>query len=367
MKGLHIADLHLDRPFEGIHFYDESLMEQLAQSSDQLLRNIENLAFEENVDAVFYVGDTFHRLPVSIDIQKRWYHHLQRLIDANIQPFIVFGNHDYNKAGGVLIPEEAIIWESEEVETKYWTTSHFETVAISAFSYQHPHLENDMASLFPPRDVQVDYHIGLYHGQNSGCYAPFRLETMLQKQYDYWALGHIHQTESLSERIYYSGTPQGKTRKDFNRGNVILFELQEDNCHVEWIDIAPVHYEIKNSEELHYQWKYDGLELIDLAIDVSGDESFNTNGSIEEYVIGISPIDTDKFVIGIKEGQPAMDIDSRLQEELQAHYQQEEIFVDLLSELNGDEYQPFIQQLIDERQVIISDALYSFDNDLKGD
>lgn len=367
MKGLHIADLHLDRPFEGIHFYDESLMERLSQSSEQLLRNIENLAFEENVDAVFYVGDNFHQLPVSLGIQKRWQQHLQHLIEAGIQPFVVFGNHDYNKAGQMMIPEEVIYWDSEKVETKYWTTRNFERVAISAFSYQHPHLTRHMASQFPPRDCSVDYHIGLYHGQTSGNYAPFRLDSLVQKQYDYWALGHIHQSESLAERIYYPGTPQGKTRKDFNKGRVILFELQADTCHVEWVDIAPVHYEIKNIESTPYRWQYDGLELLDIPTSVSDVESAISKGLIEEFVQSISPIDTDKFVIGIKESQPSLHLEAKLQEELCHHYQQEDIFVDLLSTFKDTKYKPFIQQLVQERKEIVKQALCSFDCDLQGD
>ena len=57
------------------------------------------------------------------------------------------------------------------------------------------------------------FHIGMLHGSVEGDaehnrYAPFQIRELKEKQFDYWALGHIHKREILSEEpcIIYPGT-----------------------------------------------------------------------------------------------------------------------------------------------------------------
>lgn len=57
------------------------------------------------------------------------------------------------------------------------------------------------------------FHIGMLHGSVEGDaehnrYAPFQIRELKEKQFDYWALGHIHKREILSEEPYiiYPGT-----------------------------------------------------------------------------------------------------------------------------------------------------------------
>lgn len=65
------------------------------------------------------------------------------------------------------------------------------------------------------------FHIGMLHGSVEGDaehnrYAPFQIRELKEKQFDYWALGHIHKREILSEEPYiiYSGNIQGRHRKE---------------------------------------------------------------------------------------------------------------------------------------------------------
>lgn len=72
-----------------------------------------------------------------------------------------------------------------------------------------------MAQEFPLRNLEVDYHIGIYHGDvQDANFAPFSVSELKSKNYDYWALGHIHQPTQLSAEMIYPGTPQGHTKKN---------------------------------------------------------------------------------------------------------------------------------------------------------
>lgn len=365
MKGLHIADLHIDRPFEGLRYVDADLEYLLAQSTQSLLRNIETLAIEEEVDLVLFCGDTFHTPHPHLEILNQWQQHLNRLVQSGIQVAVIQGNHDYMNTD-FQYDDDMMWWPSEEVETKYWFTKQHEKIAVSGFSYEGPHIEQDKVSEFPVKDRSVDYHIGLYHGQLTGDYAPFKIEDLKSKDYDYWALGHIHQYEKLAENIYYPGTPQGKSRRDFNKGSVILFTLNGEEQYIEPIDIAPVHYEkLTASAYEQGQFNYDGVELIDLI--VSQGDMHDINGLTEEIASSIAPIDMDKFIVDLVPTQPETpQLDTDLMQELKVNYLQEAIYLDLLDSVITPEWQFLLPKLLNRRHQVIDESLVEFMNELNG-
>ena len=58
-------------------------------------------------------------------------------------------------------------------------------------------------------------------------YAPFQIRELKEKQFDYWALGHIHKREILLEEPYivYPGNIQGRHRKEIGEKGAYLIEL----------------------------------------------------------------------------------------------------------------------------------------------
>ena len=91
---------------------------------------------------------------------------------------------------------------------------------VSGFSYEHPWIDENKALEFPIKQAESDIHIGIYHGDTSRKaqqnYAPFTWKDLKATGYNYWALGHIHQPQIVSEQplIVYPGTPQGHTKKN---------------------------------------------------------------------------------------------------------------------------------------------------------
>lgn len=266
MKILHTADLHLDRAFEGLGKIPAGLSEKLSKTNQRVMQRIVDTALSEKVDVVLVVGDTFHQARMSIQVQSFFVRQLQRLEKAEIPVVLVFGNHDFVQPNRLwfALPDNVIVLEKERVETVTFVTKNHEKVAVSGFSYHHPHLSKNLLLEFPVRYPEVDYHIGLYHGEISrkdqGKFAPFKLSEMKEKQYDYWALGHIHKPEVLHQEhpvIAYAGSPQGHTRKEKDSNGVLITELSKQGEHakqvrcaeVEWhvLEIAvPSHLELSN-------------------------------------------------------------------------------------------------------------------------
>ncbi|MDR1568829.1 MAG: DNA repair exonuclease [Streptococcaceae bacterium] len=236
MRFLHVADLHLDRSFEGILSND--LPDVTAIWGD-----IVSFAIQESVELVILAGDNFHQSYSSFKVQKLFFDGLKQLEKADIPVFLVFGNHDYLRKNQLIeaFSDNVFAVMSEDVATKTFELSNGETVAISGFSYEQPWIESSKVAEFPEVS-QADYHIGVYHGElGSTHYAPFSLTELKDKHYDYWALGHIHVPTKLAENIYYAGTPLGHNRKETAAG-VNLVTLTKTDLIVESIDLSRVRW-----------------------------------------------------------------------------------------------------------------------------
>lgn len=234
MKFLHIADLHLDRAFEGITA--DNLPERTIIWHDIVASAIQN-----QVDLVILAGDNFHQSRPSFMIQKLFFDGLKKLEEKSVAVFLIFGNHDYIRDNQLIetFPSNVYAVMGNAVETTTLKLNSGESVAISGFSYHQPWISESRVSEFPARST-TDFHIGVYHGElGSSNYAPFTLTELNDKNYDYWALGHIHVPTRLANNIYYSGTPLGHNRKETSSG-VNLVTLTKTGLSVEAIDLAKV-------------------------------------------------------------------------------------------------------------------------------
>ncbi|CEN27772.1 MAG: DNA repair exonuclease [Lactococcus sp.] len=238
MKFIHTADLHLDREFEG-------LVQEVAYQPYKILEKIIDFAIVESVEVIFFAGDNFHQSLPSIKIQTYFAAQLARLAPHGIQAVVIFGNHDYYRESvyWVQFSDNVTVFHSESVKTKKLTLKTGETLAVSGFSYQHPHISEDKIVDYPLRDYTCDYHVGLFHGEISGHrFAPANLSDMLSKDYNYWALGHIHLASQLADSVIYSGTPQGRNKKEAT--NLIVYgDILPSGNLIYFQDLAEVHFE----------------------------------------------------------------------------------------------------------------------------
>lgn len=219
MKFIHFADAHLDSPFLGLSFLPSKSFNQIQKAPMQSLANIVDLAIREKVDLVLIAGDTFDSCKPNPSAQIFFVREIERLIKAEIQVVMVLGNHDHMTKEDLLVPESPyfkLLGEGENVETASYTTKSGFEYNVTGFSYLANHITDDLADQFPHKNNR--YTFGIMHAQeraglsSQNVYAPFSLSELQNLNYDYFALGHIHLRQVLSETplIVYSGNIQGR-------------------------------------------------------------------------------------------------------------------------------------------------------------
>lgn len=251
MKFIHCADLHLDQPFQGLGRTPMALREKMITANQSVLTKIVDTAILEKVDFVLIVGDTFHQPIPTVQTQQHFIKELERLNQVDIPVVLTFGNHDYYQKDKYWFefPGNTLCFTDENVETIQLVTKGQEKVAISGFSYVSPEITEEKALSFPSRNFQADFHLGLYHGQvgrtTDHPYAPFQLSQLERLNYDYWALGHIHQPTVISEKplSVYPGSPLGHTKKEKNSRGFVLIESRDQGLVTHWHTVKAVRWE----------------------------------------------------------------------------------------------------------------------------
>lgn len=231
VKFLHIADCHLDTPFKTIANHNPNLVKQMVSATRKSFQTLMDVAIDHHVDFVCIVGDSFNSQEPSVSSQLFFQKQLERLHEAQIPVYLVFGNHDYNQGQlHVTFPENVHVFP-QHVTTYTLKTRTQQSVHVTGFSYHTRHVSERMIQQYPNRLVG-DMHIGLLHGSldnQSGDYAPFTLNELTSKQYDYWALGHIHKREIIQQNppIVYSGSIQGLNRNETGDKGGYLVTLEK--------------------------------------------------------------------------------------------------------------------------------------------
>lgn len=252
MKFLHIADVHLDSPFLGLSFLPSELFCQIKNAIQLSFEKAVNFAIDNDVDLVLLAGDTFDSIHPTPQSKIFFANQIKRLVYRQIQVVMVLGNHDYSQIDDLLLNESPyfkIIGSNEQIEQVDFMTKSQYKYRVVGFSYQHNHITEDIIAKYPPKSTSV-YTIGLAHAgmkqssvdQNN--YAPFTLNEVKNLNYDYFALGHIHLRQVLSQEpwIVYSGNLQGrhvneKDAKGFYFGQV---DEQSQNTQLQFIDVSPI-------------------------------------------------------------------------------------------------------------------------------
>src|SRR5690606_30287584 len=93
-------------------------------------------------------------------------------------------------------------------------------------------LENLAASY--PSPVRGRFNIGLLHTCATGDaghepYAPCSVADLVAKEYDYWALGHVHDRRRLNESppIWFSGNLQGRHPRETGAKGCLLVTVDD--------------------------------------------------------------------------------------------------------------------------------------------
>ncbi|MDF2946308.1 MAG: repair exonuclease family protein YhaO [Bacillales bacterium] len=244
LSFIHAADLHLGGTFKGLSYLPNHLLKVVNDSPYKALENIVNIAILNKVDFVLFVGDTFDTPTPTPKSQYEFIKQLNRLAEENISVYISKGNHDGNNGKWLTLdlPKNTYVFKDDVIEEYIFR----DTVSIQGFSYSSGANYNRMANKFK-RNNQTTFNIAVYHGSNDGesshaPYAPFNISELLEKEFDYWALGHIHKSNILKENpfIIYPGNPQGQSKKETGDKGCFLVKLSNKETKIEFIKTSAI-------------------------------------------------------------------------------------------------------------------------------
>lgn len=294
VQFIHGADLHLDSPFIGLKTLPDFLWEKIYHSTFTALTNLVNHAIDKQVDFVMLAGDIYDSDDRSVKAQAFLKTEMERLNQAEIPVFICHGNHDYIENSGLHLkmPENVELF-SETVETKWLTTKNGERIAVSSFSYNSRWMTKRMITEYPKKHETADFHIGMLHGFSEGLetshghYAPFTINELKSKGYDYWALGHIHtrQVLEIQPPILYAGNTQGRSSKETGIKGCELVTLTLGDSSIETLETQDIQWETLEISLAKRSTLDDVYRKIKETIEIK-------EGSQKNYLLTIELVDT---------------------------------------------------------------------------
>src|SRR5208282_2941826 len=176
-------------------------------------------AISESVDFLIIAGDLYDTGLKSFESALFFNKQMARLADVGIDVYLIYGNHD---AASKLIkqvrpPGNVKVFRASEPHT---LLNEELRVAIHGQSFATPEVTDDLAAQYPPPFPNF-FNIGILHTNLAGMsehanYAPCSLQTLKNKGYQYWALGHVHNGQILCTDPYivYPGNIQGRHGKE---------------------------------------------------------------------------------------------------------------------------------------------------------
>ena len=239
---LHAADVHLDSPLQKLDAYDDAPVEQIRGASRRALENLTDLAIERQVDLVVVAGDLYDGDWPDQNTGLFFVKQASRLVRENIPVVVIRGNHDAaNKMTSSLpMPKNPdgsqIMLDENRVDLREFDAI---GVAVHGRSYRKRAETGDMAGEYPA-PLGGRFNLGLLHTGLSGLeghdpYAPCTPQQLADKEYDYWALGHIHlrgehQVDGAAP-VVFSGNIQGRhIRESGPKGCVIVDVDSRGRC-----------------------------------------------------------------------------------------------------------------------------------------
>lgn len=279
---IHAADVHLDSPLKGLgqdeHFHGA---DTIRNATRQALIHLVDLCLEKKAPLLLLAGDIYDGNWKDFSTGLFFAGQMQRLADKNIMVALIRGNHDAaNKmTRSLVLPENVHVFSEKQPET--WLIDEL-GIAIHGQSYDRQDVTRNLVPSYPD-PVEGYTNIGLLHclltGSASGHqpYAPCTVEDLINKGYDYWALGHVHQFQQVNDfpPIIYSGCLQGRHIKETGPKGCAIVDLSDDISpvtfypldKVRWQQISVSLEEIDSYEEVYTSLEH---ELLTLESEYSG-------------------------------------------------------------------------------------------------
>lgn len=233
-RFIHTADIHLDSPLRSLAMRNGELAELVGNATREALVSIVDLCLEERVDALIVAGDLYDGDQTSMKTARFLAGQLQRLHGANIETYLIRGNHDaLSRITQELILPPSVKLFSGRAEIVELNRGNL-NVAIHGLSFAKPHAPESLLPKYRPPAPDAA-NIGIMHTSLAGApghdlYAPCNVSDLHEWGYDYWALGHVHvRAKHDGDRsVIMPGMPQGRDINEAGPKTVSLVTINDD-------------------------------------------------------------------------------------------------------------------------------------------
>jgi len=219
MKFVHAADLHLDSPLAGLSKYEGAPVEQIRGATRRALENLVKLCLSERAELLVIAGDLYDGDWRDYSTGLFFNKQMSALRAGNVRVVWIRGNHD---AASKLTAHLHLPDNVRELSHKKPDSFVIEElgIAVHGQGFDTREVTSDLSSRYPEPKRGM-FNIGLLHTALEGRaghapYAPCRLSALVDRGYDYFALGHVHTREVLSEKpwIVFPGNLQGRHARE---------------------------------------------------------------------------------------------------------------------------------------------------------
>ena len=231
MRIVHAADIHLDSPLAGMAKREPKLEALVRSCTRGAFSNLVDAAITHEADAMLIAGDLYDAEQRNYETGLFFASEMQRLGRPCI---VIHGNHDSASqiTKSLHPPPNVTILPARQPGT-----AHFPELglAVHGQSFGARAEAEELAGAYPMR-IEGAFNVGLLHSsmENPGQharYAPCRIDTLLSRNYDYWALGHVHTRATLHEApwIHFPGNIQGRHVRETGPRGATLVDVNDDH------------------------------------------------------------------------------------------------------------------------------------------
>ena len=244
-RFIHAADIHLDSPLRGLAGHEGSLSERIRTATREAFEQLVDTTIEEQAAFLIVSGDLYDGDWRDYKTGLFFVTHMGRLNAAGIPVFLLHGNHDAESqiTRRLDLPSNVRVFKSRRPET--FSLDEL-GVALHGQSFRQRDVTENLARHYPDPIAEA-FNIGVLHtglGGKGGHanYAPCSLDDLVNKGYDYWALGHVHQAEVLKERphIVFPGNLQGRHIRETGGKGACLITVEGR----EIVDFARIYIDV---------------------------------------------------------------------------------------------------------------------------
>ena len=260
-RFIHAADVHLDSPLRGLAGQEGGAAELIRSATRKAFDALITRTIEEDAAFLIIAGDLYDGDWRDYQTGLFFVRQMGRLREAGITAYLIYGNHDAQSkiTRSLSLPDNVNVFPTRSPKT--YGIAELD-VALHGQGFKERDTRDNLARGYPSA-VPGAFNIGILHTGLGGVeghapYAPCTLVELRQKGYDYWALGHIHKPEVLSEdpHVVFSGNVQGRHIREAGPRGAMLVTVQEgtvsalEPMHVDVVRWALVEASVDGSESI---------------------------------------------------------------------------------------------------------------------